>query len=107
MVYDSVVATLSLRVSYRPVRLGWCVRDNNWEDLRRAVRLTRTLWGGRYNPVIPVGNLDLSRALVDLYGVDALYAVADDNRLHDFIAGFSWLRWPNFHKDIFIQGERG
>jgi len=100
------VSTLSVRISYRPVRIGWCVRNDNWDDLRRAVRLTHALWGGRFNPLIPISGLPVSKALVELYGVDALYPISDDNRLREFATGFSGLRWPSSYKDIFIQGAR-
>ena len=93
-------------VSYRPVRLGWCVRENNWDDLRRAIRLTTTLWGGRFNPIIPVGrNGALAESLVRLFGVDALFPLADDNVLKDFVASFTWLPWPNFEQSLFIGDD--
>src|SRR5208282_1023918 len=74
---------------------------------RKAIRLTHTLWGGRYNPLIPVGNMGLATALVELFRVDALYPVPDDNQVHNFIGQFPWLPWPNFHKGLFITGSQG
>ncbi len=101
------VATSALRISYRPVRFGWCVRNNNWDDLRRAVRLSHTLWGGRFNPVIPVENDAVAEALVKLYGVDLLYPVADERPLQDFVARFPWLPCPTFRRELFIPGGEG
>jgi hypothetical protein len=105
--YHLHMPTLSLKVSYRPIRMGWCIRNENWEDLRKALRLTQTLWGGCYNPVIPVDDPGLATALVELFRVDALYPLADDNQLHNFIAQFPWLPWPSFYKELFIQGSHG
>jgi hypothetical protein len=69
------MGTLSVKVRFRPIRIGWCVRKGNIEDVRRALRLTYTLWGGRYNPLIPVGDRDEhGRELVEAFRVDALYA---------------------------------
>lgn len=98
--------TATTYVSYRPVRFGWCIRENNWDDLRSAIRLTTTLWGGRFNPIIPVGgNRALSESLVRLFGVDALFPIVDDRSLKDFIASFSWLTWPNFEQSLFIGDD--
>jgi hypothetical protein len=83
--------------------MGWCVRHGNWDDLRTAVRLTHTLWGGRFNPIIPVGNPKLSASLVELFQVDALYPVVDDAQIRDFIHQFPWLPWPSFHDAMFLD----
>ncbi len=48
--------TLSVNVTYRPIRIGFCIRQDNIDDYKKALKLTHTLWGGRYNPIIPVGN---------------------------------------------------
>ena len=71
------------------------------------MRLTYTLWGGRYNPIIPVNNREMANQLVDVFRVDALYPAADDPQLHEFIKAFPYLPWPQFYKELFIQGMRG
>ena len=69
----------SLRTLYRPARIGFCIREGNLDDLRRAIKLTHTLWGGRFNPIIPVGtDLTLANNLVELFNVDFLHLTADD-----------------------------
>ena len=62
--------TLNLRIAYRPLRIGWCIRTNNKEDIKKALHLTHTLWGGRYNPLIPIDNPSLAKKLMDLFRVD-------------------------------------
>jgi len=100
------VSTATAYVSYRPLRFGWCVREKNWDDLRCAIRLTTTLWGGRFNPIIPVSrNRALAESLVRLFRVDALFPLADDNLLKDFVASFTWLPWPNFEQSLFIGND--
>jgi hypothetical protein len=69
--------TLSIRLRYRPLGLGWCVLKDAIEAVRRAVRLSFTMWGGRYNPILPVDDLDLARALVKLFCVDALVPLSE------------------------------
>lgn len=97
--------TLPVWVGYRPVRIGWCVRDGNFDDLRRALLTTHALWGGRYNPIIPIADRDFARQLVELFRVDALCPVVDATELQEFARSFSYLPWPGFHEDIFISGE--
>jgi hypothetical protein len=98
------MATLSVRIRYRPVRFGWCVRRGNLDDLRRVLRLTDTLWGGRYNPVIPINENHLARQLVEAFRVDALYPAADEPSLKTFIDSLPHLIWPSFYKEFFIDG---
>ena len=101
------MGTLGLRVKYRPVRIGWCVRGDNVEDVRKALQLTHTLWGGRYNPLIPISDRELATQLINAFHVDALYATAEDSEVKDFIKDFPYLPWPDFHSDIFIEGSQG
>lgn len=102
---DSNVLAQSLRLSYRPLRVGFCVRDGNFDDLRQALLLTHTLCGGRYNPLIPVQRESLSSNLVRAFRVDVLFPVADDNRLRDFITKFPHLRWPDFEPYLFYPED--
>ena len=67
---NSVMAISTVRVRYRPVRIGWCIRNNNWNDLRRALRLgvlpraSRTESGYRLYPASAVERvLVVQRAL--------------------------------------------
>ena len=103
--------TLSLRVRYRPIRLGFCVERGNKDDLRKALQLAHTLWGGRFNPVIPVGTTtqdgELTTSLVDAFRVDALYPVRDAAILAAFVGSFPYLMWPDFERALFTQGMRG
>jgi hypothetical protein len=101
------MATQSRTPTLQATSFGWCVREGNLEDVKRVLRLTHTLWGGRYNPIIPVGERTPGAELVELYRVDALYPAANDAQLASFIAQFPYLPWPSFHKELFIQGMHG
>jgi hypothetical protein len=98
---------INLRVRYRPIRIGWCVQENNLDEYRKALRLTHTLWGGRFNPVIPLGDPDLARSLVRVFRVDCLYCVGQSNEGDALRAEFKHLPWPGFDEDLFMQGMRG
>jgi hypothetical protein len=44
----------SIDVKVRPIRLAYLVDPNNGTQVREAIRLSSTLWGGSYFPIIPV-----------------------------------------------------
>lgn len=97
------MSTLSANIQYRPIRIGWCVRDNNLEDYKKALRLTHTLWGGRYNPIIPIANFDAASELVSFFEVDVLFPISDDKCIVEFIDKFPHLPWPHhYEKSLFI-----
>lgn len=98
--------TLSVNVQYRPVRIGWCVRENNFDDYKKALRLTHTLWGGRFNPLIPVGNTKLAADLVELFKVDILFPISEDKIILDFIDQCPHLPWPfRFDKQLYYNWQ--
>ncbi|MCK4826278.1 hypothetical protein KA005_61620 [bacterium] len=97
--------TLNIRVSYRPIRIGWCIKTDNKVDLRKALRLTHTLWGGRYNPLIPIDDPALAKKLVDLFRVDALFPISDDQKVKDFIKEYPYLPWPITWDKLFIDDD--
>jgi hypothetical protein len=103
--------TLSIRVRYRPIRLGFCVQKGNTDELRRALQLTHAFWGGRFNPVIPVGPSEedrrLARSLIDAFHVDALHAVGTAEPLQAFVKEYPYLMWPGFGHELFMGGMRG
>lgn len=46
---------LSGTTSLRPIRLGFLVRPSDKKSVSRIMRWSTCLWGGRCNPIIPVG----------------------------------------------------
>ena len=61
------MSTLSLRVQYRPIRIGWCLESRNRDQFRRALRLTHSFAGGRFNPLIPGDSEELAESLLDRF----------------------------------------
>jgi hypothetical protein len=92
------MTNLSLTVRYRPARIGWCVRDGNWEDLRSALRLTQIFWGGAFNPVIPVGAS--ASHLIKKFRVDVLFPVNKSAEGVAFAGSYDSLRWPLFETEL-------
>lgn len=94
---------LNLYVKYRPLRIGWCVRSDAVDDLRAAMSLSHILWGGRFNPIVPVDDEAAALQLVETFRVDALYPVRDDPAITDFTAKLKHIEWPILHKAIVVR----
>ena len=45
---------LSATLRLRPVRIGFLVDPSDMASLRQVMRISTCLWGGIYNPIIPV-----------------------------------------------------
>ena len=45
--------------------LDGVLEENNFDDYKKALKLTHTLWGGRFNSLIPVNNSKLAKYLVE------------------------------------------
>jgi hypothetical protein len=96
--------TLSIRLRYRPLRVGWCILKDDKEALRKAARLSFTMWGGRYNPIIPVDAPDLANQLLKLFRVDALFPLSEGDAVSAFVAAHKHLPWPLMFDGLFING---
>lgn len=102
------MANTTLYVNYRPLRIGMVVREGKVEDIVRAAELNTLLWGGIYNPIIPVSSDNkLTSQLVGLFQVDLLYPVNNSPEVEAFIDQQGHLRWPNpYDKLLFHQLDR-
>ena len=89
--------TLSVTLKYRPLRIGWCVANGDFAGFRSAVRQSFTMWGGRYNPIIPVDDVELAEQLVTLYRVDMLIDVSGTDANKAFVETHEHLRNPLHH----------
>lgn len=65
--------------------------------MRRSLLLTHTLWGGRFNPIIPVGDGIDADQLIKRFRVDVLYPAAEVTELTTFAKSIPHLRWPLHH----------
>lgn len=99
--------TLNLWIKYRPLRIGWCLRNDDFESMRKAMRLTHTMWGGRFNPIIPVDDWELAKQLVKLFRVDFLFSLNADENVQAFIDRFPCLPNPLFPKELFLKASSG
>ncbi|MGD0597669.1 MAG: hypothetical protein ABSA64_09160 [Sedimentisphaerales bacterium] len=100
------MATTSLSIKYRPIRIGFLIRDESTEDLVKAAGINTLLWGGIHNPIIPVSpaNKIFSSQLLKLFSVDALFAVSHTPEIDEIIKNNPFLRDPdNYNENIFYE----
>ena len=97
---------VSLRVRYRPLRIGWCIAGQNLDDFQTAASLSHVFWGGRFNPIIPCDDRELAKALIAAFNVDALYNVSGAAAADTFIRDFPYIRWPE-SIEFFVDYPRG
>jgi hypothetical protein len=83
--------SLLFRLRYRPVRIGWCIRAQDFDALRRSVLQTYTMCGGAQNPLIAVDDYQAARRLISSTHVDLLLSVTDDPVVLKFISEFEHL----------------
>ena len=110
---------VNVRIALRPLRLGILVRHGDFEGLWKAVRYNTCLWGGYFNPIIPVRDADLlSREergvfdppladyLVQAFEVDLLYPISDEATLKSFSEARGHLEWPLGERLVSDEGTR-
>lgn len=93
-------------IRYRPLRIGFLVRPGSLADVKKAAGINCLLWGGIYNPIIPVAEGDSSFAeqLIDLFGVDVLHAVSSSPAIDALVAKYPFLRdASHMAADIFYE----
>jgi hypothetical protein len=104
----SQMNTVSVRLRYRPIRVGMCVAEYALEDLRRAVRLNSTLCGGKHNPIIPIGSdLKFAKTLAQTFRVDVLFAVSQTSEVTQFVDSMVHLPWPDSEQSLFSDDGEG
>lgn len=54
MIRDVQDRSITVRLRLRPLRLAFLIPLNDRALLRRALQINTCVWGGRYNPIIPI-----------------------------------------------------
>lgn len=102
------MTVFSCSLRYRPVRIGWCIRLNDWSAYRETLDHNFILAGGLFNPIIPIDDEIYARALVKAFRVDLLLSVTEDNKIQAFIDKFPYLTPPHLSRafwDTFQGGQ--
>jgi hypothetical protein len=100
------MASTSISIKYRPVRIGFLVRDGSIEDLVKAAGLNTLLWSGVYNPIIPVkaGDDSFPEQLIKLFSVDVLYPVFKSDEINTLMKKHPFLQAPgHYAEDLYYE----
>jgi hypothetical protein len=100
--------TVRVDIVYRPLRIAWAIHSSDRESLRHAVRLTHTMRGGRYNPIVLVDRPEEARQLIEVFRADIVWPVGTSKEVTDFPGMFPHLIDP-LHGSLFLRhgSERG
>lgn len=99
--------TIRVNICYRPLRIAWAIRSDDINAFRHAVRLSNTLWGGRFNPIVVVDNEEESELLIDAFRVDLILPIGDSGAVKQFAKRFSHLINPFLLGSPFIGDSKG
>jgi len=101
------MATTSLVIKYRPARIALLIRRGSLDDFLIAVRINTLLWGGQFNPLLPISPDDTRWAneLLGLFPVDFLYSVAEATELNAFKQRHPFLSETHRHKDSIFEQD--
>lgn len=94
--------TTRVDICYRPLRIAWAVHSADRDAFRRAVRLTHTFWGGRFNPIVLADRPEEAKQLVERFRVDVIWPVGDAAAVKDFPKQFPHLIDPFFPAMLFL-----
>jgi hypothetical protein len=87
------MGSTSIRVSYRPLRIGFLVPEGAVELAAEAARINSLLWGGMNNPIVPVGNdPDQVKAFISAFTVDTIFSLDDSIDLDRLYGKYSQIR---------------
>jgi len=95
--------TSRIDICYRPLRIAWAIRSDDWGAFREVVRLTHTLWGGRFNPIVLADREEEARQTIELFRADFIVPVGTSDEVQNFPAQFPYLINPLFPKDLFLR----
>ena len=96
--------TIRVDICYRPLRVAWAIHAGDTDAFRQAVRLSYTLWGGRFNPIVVVQHEEEAARLIDLFRVDMIHPVGDSEYVKKFPKRFPHLINPLFPNQLYIGG---
>src|SRR5262249_2014860 len=85
---------ISAGIQLRPTRIGFLVRPTNLASVRAIMRACACLWGGTYNPIIPVFKKPPKEWKSDI-----------DERFKGLAIAKGYVRF--FEPDVYVEAEAG
>ena len=94
-------------LDYRSVRIGWVIDQPDIEQVATAASWSTCLWGGRFNPMIPLHLPELCKKLIQAFAVDVLIPVVPSGAATTFIASHPHLQLSGWGDAIFSHHRCG
>src|ERR1700730_799427 len=95
--------TSRIDICYRPLRIAWAIHSTDREAFREAVRLTHTMWGGRFNPIVLVDQPEEARETIEAFRADFVIPRGTAEQVTNFPTQFPHLINPLLPKDLFLR----
>lgn len=87
--------SIRCKQTVRPIRMGFCVSTSKVRSVREAIGFNTCLWGGMYNPLIPINGIGHSKdklaGLEDLirgFDIDILVNLTEEAVPNKIVAAF-------------------
>ncbi|VAW55618.1 hypothetical protein MNBD_GAMMA07-1890 [hydrothermal vent metagenome] len=98
--------TVRVDICYRPLRIAWAIKSDDFDAFRKAVKYSHALWGGRFNPIIFVDQKEEETSqLIDLFRVDVIIPIGESEEVKEFPDKYPYLINYNHHGSIFLKGD--
>ena len=97
--------TVRVNICYRPLRICWAIAAGDLAAYRKAISMTYTMWGGRFNPIAIVDRLEEAERIVEVFRADMIVPVGDNDAVKDFQKRFPHLISPLFPDGLFIGAQ--
>ena len=94
--------TVRVKICYRPLRICWAIGAADVAAFRKAVKLSHTLWGGRFNPIAIVDRPEEADRVVEVFRADVIVPIGDSDTVKAFPQCFPHLIKPFFHDELFV-----
>jgi hypothetical protein len=95
--------TARVDVCYRPLRIAWAIHSGDKDAFRQAARLSFTMWGGRFNPIVMADRPDEARHLIDLFRADLIIPIGTAPEVVALPAQFPHLITPYLPDQLFMR----
>lgn len=94
--------TVRVNICYRSLRICWASCAGALAIFRKAVNLSYTMWGGRFNPIAIVDRPEEAHRIVEVVRADMIVPVGANDALEAFKKRFSHLISPFFPDRLFL-----
>ncbi len=93
--------TVRVNICYRPLRICWAIGAGDISAFRKAARLSHTMWGGRFNPIVVVDRVAEADQIVEVFRADMIVPIGESDTVKAFPKRFPHLINPFFSDGLF------